>query len=786
MATCLATSGATAPGALSIAVRGEPAAYTVAIPASPAPTERHAASEFTNYVFRMTGVSLPVVAGEAPEPRVSIAIAPPSPAVAGLQPTPGLAANGEAAYRIRAAGRSLEITCGRRGVLYAVADLLERFGGVGWFSSWRTVVPERDAFVVPATIDDLQTPAFDLREDYWFDAFDGDYATHNRLDGDMMRFEERHGGRSSMRFGGGLGNAHTFHILMPVEEFFDEHPEYYCEVNGERRRTEWQPCLSNPDVLRIVAERVKRRIASDPEARYFGVSQEDNMNYCQCERCAAIDAEEGSHSGALVRFVNAVAAEVRRDFPNAVIETLAYSYSRKPPAKTRLADNVIVCLCASGVEYSRPLRDSDDASAVAFRDDLAGWARQTKMLYLWDYDTNFTHFMMPFPNVYVMRENFRLYRDCGVKALFAEGGYVGQHADFAELKAWLTAKWMWDPDLEPEPLIDRFMNGYYGAAAPFVREYFNAVEALPKRWLGIAQGIDAEWLSDDFLAWASGVWDKAEAAVADDPECAFNVRMGRIPVAYARFMRRLRRTEKKAWLCDSPRDYARIDEVRRDFEWILARAREAKPYLSFSESLTAVGSIEKWTAELGREIPESGTVKAVFGVGDMAFSPPEEKRGEIVEIPDALGGRAYRMANDHQAWCATKRLDDIALEDTTNYVVRFRVKVEKTAKRGNAGHGGPTPQDGSAAFRAGIYDETLRRNVPFSATLAETTGDWQWFEIPFAWGMMEHGAYFWIAPAMLDDGHGGLAPNTGFSSLLIDRCEVLRLDTAKGRQYANE
>ncbi len=746
-----------APAALAVAVRGQPPACAVSIPESPGPTERHAADELTNYVFRLTGVALPIVTNLPPSrpapSRISIRIAAGFP---------------ESGYRIRVRdGNELEITGGKRGVLFAVYNLLERFGGVGWYASWRTVVPELDAFLVPSALDDWQTPAFEMREDYWFDAFDGDYAAHNRLDGDMMRFEEKHGGRSSMRFGGGLGNAHTFHFLMPVEEFYAEHPEYYCEVNGERRRTEWQLCLSNPDVLRIVTARVKERIASDPAARYFGVSQEDNMNYCRCGKCAAIDAEEESHAGALVRFVNALAAEVGKDYPDAVIETLAYMYSRKPPKKTRLADNAIVCLCASGVEYSKSLAASEDESAKAFLDDLRGWAAQSRMLYLWDYDTNFTHFMLPFPNVYVMRDNFRLYRNCGVKALFAEGGYVGQHADFAELKAWLTAKWMWDPDIEPEPLIDRFMKGYYGAAAPFVREYFDAVEALPKRWLGIAQGVDAEWLSDEFLAWADGIWQKALEAVADDPECAFNVRMGRLSIVYPRFMRGMRRVEKKFWLCDKPAEYARLAEAKRDFEWIEARTREAKPYVSFSEGLTAVMMVAKWREALEKPLPEKGADSAEFSLDDMSFSPPEEKRGEIVEWPDAIGGRAYRISNGHQAWCATKRFNDVALEDATNYVVRFRVKVLKTPEAGKLGS--------STAFRAGLYDDTLRRNVPFQATFADVSGDWQWFEIPFRWPMQEHGAYFWIAPAMPEGEGGALSPNPGFKAILIDRCALERL-----------
>ena len=40
---------------------------------------------------------------------------------------------------------------------------------------------------------------------------------------------------------------------------------------------------------------------------------------------------------------------------------------------------------------------------------------------------------------------------------------------FAELKAWLLLKWMWNPELPAEPLIADFFNGYYGKGAPLER-----------------------------------------------------------------------------------------------------------------------------------------------------------------------------------------------------------------------------------------------------------------------------------------------------------------------------
>lgn len=56
---------------------------------------------------------------------------------------------------------------GRRGVLYGVYELLEKFGGCRWYASWHTVVPKREAFSVPGDLNDAQKPAFPHREPHW-------------------------------------------------------------------------------------------------------------------------------------------------------------------------------------------------------------------------------------------------------------------------------------------------------------------------------------------------------------------------------------------------------------------------------------------------------------------------------------------------------------------------------------------------------------------------------------------------------------------------------------------
>ena len=328
---------------LALATRGEPAAYAIVRPVAASPSQAHAADELQKFTEQLTGVKLPIVADDGPLPARAILLGDTRHTAALLGGPADLKALGEDGFRLVTRPPHLLILGSpARGTLYGVYEVLERFGGCRWYATWHSVIPRLDAFSVPA-LDEAQQPAFAMREPFWFDLFDGDLAARNKANGNAMRLAEKHGGKS-YRFGGGLF-CHTFNPLCPPEEFFDSHPEYYSEINGRRVKEHTQLCLTNPDVLKIVTERVLARIRKDPEAKLFSVSQNDWHNFCTCAACKAIDDREESHAGTLITFVNQVAEAVEREFPNVWIETLAYQYTRKPPKTVRPRHNVVPRLC---------------------------------------------------------------------------------------------------------------------------------------------------------------------------------------------------------------------------------------------------------------------------------------------------------------------------------------------------------------------------------------------------------------------------------------------------------
>ena len=567
-AALCAASAATA-GNFVLAERGKPAGCAIVIEADADECVRYAADELRRFVCETTGVELPVATNGAAEGRAVVLQVEGWGTGNGEQGTgaafPTVQRSNDSAvqrhcpdaFHLHVEGERLRITGdGARGVLYGVYEVLERFAGCRWYSSWHSVIPKRDRIELPDVFDDVQTPAFEMREPFWFDVRrHADFAARLRSNSFKWGTVKPQYGGDDFRFGGGLPSAHSFGVLLPPERYFAEHPEYYCMVdgvrgtNGQPRGITWQPCLSNPDVLRIVTSNVLERIRTDPGARFYGVSQQDHGCVCECPDCKAVNEAEESQAGTLFRFVNAVAEAVEKEFPEAVIETLAYMWSRKPPKLTRLRHNVTVCLCTSGCDAALPLGESRWKQSTGFRRDIVEWGRQTDRLYVWDYVTDFAYYTIPFPNVRSLQGNLRFFRDNHVRFMFSQGDNTGSHADFAELKTWLISKWMWNPDLPMEPLLDDFFAGYYGAAAPHVREWFETIHRLQFKHSASGEnpllyydGPDNPAIPDDALDRGVELWRQAEETVKEDSALAYNVRMSKLSFDCMRLWRLVKRT----------------------------------------------------------------------------------------------------------------------------------------------------------------------------------------------------------------------------------------------------
>jgi len=543
--------------------------------------EQHAASELADFLEQITGAEFEIVSPPAVG-RSRLLVGPKAAKLA--EPDFTVEGLGTDGIVIRSVGNDLILAGGYpRGTLYAVYTFLEDELGCRWWSSSESTIPNEPTL----TVDKLNiryVPILEYREPFWFDAFDGDWAVRNKSNGHSPRLDEKRGGKHIYE-----GFVHTFYPLIPPDKYFKDHPEWFSEIKGKRTFEKAQLCLTNEEMRKELVKNLKARLRENPSATIASVSQNDWHGNCQCSRCAAIEKEEGSPAGLMLRFVNAVAADIEEEFPNVAISTLAYQYTRKPPKYVEPRDNVIVRLCSIECSFSKPLADERNKE---FRDDIVGWSKICNRLYIWDYTTNFRHHIMPHPNLRVLGPNVKFFADHNVKGIFEQGAYTTNGAEMAELRAWVLAKLLWDPARDGQELIDEFIDGYYGPAAPHIKAYLDvthdAVEAS-EDWLGCFEKHTAKFLSFETLSKGWAHLKAAESAVRDEPDLLFRVQVAQLPVMYTFLMRWDEMREKAE---ASSADWPMPESIQEAFEQFMKIAKK-KNITRLNESNVGFGALEK-------------------------------------------------------------------------------------------------------------------------------------------------------------------------------------------------
>jgi len=508
--------------------------YVIVLAPSPMPANARAAAEMQKFVKAISGADLPIVNDSQPLSPHAILIGP-SKHLDQLGVTLDTAKLGTDGFVLKTLGDRLVMAGpGPRGSMYGTYEVLERLG-VRWFTPKVTRVPKQSNLELP-TLDEAQVPAFEYREPYWTEAWNKDWAARNKLIGHSLPLDDSTGG--NIRYG---DFVHSFDRLIPPE-LFGTHPEYFPLIGGKRTNGYVQRCLTNPDVLNLTIEGVRKVFKENPNAVITTISQNDVDKWCECENCAKLTKQYGAHSGLYLWFVNEVAEAIEKDLPDKLIDTLAYQFTETPPTGIVPRANVRIRLCPIANCQAHPYEHCEFPATKAMVANLAAWAKITDKLYIWHYTTDFAGYLMPFPDFNEFPADTRLYQRSGVKGIFFQGAYSGGGGGSdAELRSWVMSRILWDPSRDADARVTEWMKGVYGKAWEPMRKWFDLLHEQTKdptkHMFCYTLPRKVPYFTDEVLTKGDALFDEAEKLASGDATATEYVARGRICLRFIKLCR---------------------------------------------------------------------------------------------------------------------------------------------------------------------------------------------------------------------------------------------------------
>ena len=347
------------------------------------------------------------------------------------------------------------------GSLSGVCDFLERCLGIRflWHDKLGTLVPKRDRIIVPDL--DIETaPAWSYRRL----AYSPEEKCGDDLFGRRLRLGHSHT----------VAHSHAWFQIMPVETYGKEHPEWFAEIDGERRTAYYmehhggQVCTSNPEVVEVFAKAAIAFFDEQPGRDMFSLSPNDGSGFCTCEKCRALDHGGTSLTDRLITFYNAIAERVDVKYPDKLLGAYAYSYYRDPPVTVKVHPNLYV-VHATNTAFHQGLGWPEEHAAEE------QWRASAPHLAKYDiYYSPDSSLNLIAPVTKHLVEKIRAESATGI-----EGGYLYIGQSYEQLGAghFLMARLMWDPAVDTATLAAGYYRSLYGDAAVPVQSYYDLLES---------------------------------------------------------------------------------------------------------------------------------------------------------------------------------------------------------------------------------------------------------------------------------------------------------------------
>lgn len=444
--------------------------HSIVLSSSATDMEKFAAAELSAYLGKITGATYDIA--DTPG-KYSIFIGSDAASKGSLS----LSDLGIEGYLIAEQGQNLYLsgkTPDSRGTLYGVFCFLEKLGCRFWSEKEEDIPCEPSLVYHGGNIS--ENPAFPLLRLVLSASSNWKWHMNGKMRQNGLSFRvkrEPYAGRITEI---APWNSHTFAYFISAEKYGTTHPEYFALRNGVRMAdgSTSQLCLTNTEMQDTFIENVREYLRQNYHpGLIINIAANDNGNSCQCENCLAVDEEEGSPSGLLLRLTNKIADAFKDKYPDLIFSMDAYWHTIEPPKKTRPLPNVYINVANSGIDFARA--HDEGIQNIEFLNRLKTWAQLANGISVIDYGANYCQYFFPLPNFEATARKYREYHKNNVKGIYVinDVGNPRPFGEFSELRTWFTGRLMWNPWLDPWKLVEEFCNGFYGAAGSFLYEYLH-------------------------------------------------------------------------------------------------------------------------------------------------------------------------------------------------------------------------------------------------------------------------------------------------------------------------
>ena len=618
-------------------------AVTVVLPDAPTLQEKTAAGELVLHLDRIYGAKSRIVSEKAPG-KDSKFIYIGNTRLAAAEKIDASKFAPEEHFVKRVDGKRLIVTGeARRGVIYGVFELLEKYYGVLWLDDEFSVIPRKKLSDWPEKLYLRGKPDFLIRcfHTYW-----SAHPLKRQLTAMRNRQNFMHDHRYTELFDKyGLdriyGSPRVCHTYYDYTKDWGKEDEDCFSLDPQGRRVRstsangpGQICWTNPKTVRLFSQKLRQFILEDqkkygkPYPWLYEISDNDNGYRCHCKNCLAMAGKYKGYTGIVIDFTNKVARTVAKEFPYVRIQMMAYKDVRDVPQGIKADKNVWIRV---GIprDTVRPLSHPNNRTvAEIFRK----YGRMGTVS-IWDwwimyYDTMMGVFHDAVPEV------LGLYKKMGAASLMIE--LEGpMETPFYQLRLWLGRRFMVDTKRDLARETKLFMESYYGKkAAPVMKEL---LDYIIKRESEVREKLDSlapkqrKDLDETFFRKTNALVEKA-LLLADTPMYKKHVRKERFVLDYAN----LRRNRTRVFF-DTKLFSTRL---KSDFEL------HAPLYLKGVQLTKFRADVEAGLTGLVTRIPAPALPENYEAVIDLPWPRLNEFRlSKRVDMADAAGGKAVFMAD---------------------------------------------------------------------------------------------------------------------------------------------